>query len=475
MPKKFYITAAIPYVNAEPHIGHALEFIQTDCIARYHRLLGENVICLSGGDENSLKNVQAAEKLGKPIQELVNKNTFLFYKLTQELNCQFDIWQKSSDPKHYYSTQKLWELCAKNGDIYKKKYTGLYCVGCEAFYSSEELNEKGECYEHPGLKLEKVAEENYFFNLSKYQKKLFQLIKNDEIEIIPESRKNEILSFIRKGLHDLSISRSNKRAKNWGVPVPKDPTQRIYVWFDALNVYQSGIGFGWNEQMYKRWWPADIHVIGKGILRFHAIYWPAFLLSAGLKLPRKIFVHGYLTVDKQKISKTVGNIINPVRIIKNYGAEALRYYLLAKFSPFDDGDFSENHFKEIYNSDLANGLGNLVSRIAKLAEAKNISAKDIKVRKYSPRNSNYQIYLEKFEFNLALETIWKEIKKLDIDINRERAWESNSGEETKNYISRLLKIAYDLRPFLPETSNKIQKQFNKNKIRLEKPLFPRLN
>ena len=221
MNKKFYITAAIPYVNAKPHIGHALEFVQTDAIARHHKLLGEKVLVLSGGDENALKNVQAAKTAGVAIQEFVDKNTDLFFELTKKLNCQFDVWQKGSDQEHHFpSAQKLWQLCDKNGDIYKKKYEGLYCVGCEQFYSPDELNENGECYEHPGKKLDKVSEENYFFRLSKYQNKLIHLIESDELKIVPETRKNEVLSFLKQPLYDISISRSNERAKNWGVPVP---------------------------------------------------------------------------------------------------------------------------------------------------------------------------------------------------------------------------------------------------------------
>ena len=244
MSRKFYLTAAIPYVNAAPHIGHALEFVQVDAIARYHKLLDEEVLALSGGDENALKNVQAAEKAGEEVQEFVDKNTQKFLELTKKLNCEFDVWQKGSAQKtHFPSSKKLWELCDRAGDIYKKKYEGLYCVGCEQFYLSSELNENGECFEHPGKKLETVSEENYFFKLSKYQKQLINLIESDKLKIIPGERKNEVLSFLKDPLQDISISRTSERAKNWGVPVPGDSAQRMYVWFDALNIYQSCIGF----------------------------------------------------------------------------------------------------------------------------------------------------------------------------------------------------------------------------------------
>ncbi len=363
---KFYITTAIPYVNAAPHVGHALEFVQADVIKRYRKILGDEVLLLSGGDENALKNVQAAEDAGSNVQDFVDKNSKIFEDLAEKLNIEFDIFQKGSTEEHHKSSQKLWKLCEK--DIYKKEYKGLYCVGCEQFYEPGELNEKGECFEHPGRKLEEVAEENYFFKLSKYENQIRQLIKTDEIKIIPEHRKNEVLGFLKQGLQDISISRSNERAKNWGVPVPEDKNQRMYVWFDALNIYQSGIGFDVDEEKYNKWWPADTHVIGKGIIKFHAVYWPAFLLSAGLKLPKTLFVHGYFTVEGQKMSKTIGNVIDPFELIKKYGVDVLRYYFLREIPSTADGDFSERRLAEIYNSDLANGLGNLVSRVAKLAE-----------------------------------------------------------------------------------------------------------
>ncbi len=309
--KKFYITTAIPYVNAPPHCGHLLEFVQADVIARYRRQKGEDVLFLSGSDENALKNVQAAKEAGLPTKEFINKNAKLFEELAEKINVRFDIFQKGSSPEHHLSSQKLWQLCDKADDIYKKEYKGLYCVGCEAFYTREELDQNQECFEHPGKKLDEVSEKNYFFKLSRYQKNIIDLLKGDKLRVVPDSRKNEVLSFLKQPLQDISISRSNERAKNWGVQVPGDNSQRAYVWFDALNIYQSGIGFGLDDKKYKKWWPADIHVIGKGIIRFHAVYWPAFLLSAGLKLPKSIFVHGYLTVGGQKMSKSLGNVVDP--------------------------------------------------------------------------------------------------------------------------------------------------------------------
>ena len=471
---KFYITAAIPYVNSLPHIGHALEFIQTDVIARYRRLLGDDVLKLSGGDENALKNVQAAEKAGTPLQDFIDKNSEFFRELTVKLNAPFDVWQRGSDTEHHYpSSQELWRRCNKNGDIYKKSYKGLYCVGCEAFYSPDELNDQGECFEHPGKKLDEVEEKNYFFKLSKYQERLISLISSGDLEIAPENRKNEVLSFLKSGLKDISVSRSNQRARDWGVPVPDDPSQRIYVWFDALNIYQSGIGFGWDDVMYKKWWPANLHVIGKGIIRFHAVYWPAFLMSAGLATPKKLFVHEYFTVDGQKMSKTVGNVYDPMPVLNKLGADPLRYYCLAKISPFADGDFSEEKFYSSYNSDLANGIGNLVSRVATMAEKISLVVPETK----SDLSVDVATALDLYQFDRALKNIWLKIKEADTLINERKVW-ALKGKEQKEILTDLVKrirqIGTDLQPFLPETAEKILKQFSGEKISRGDNLFNRL-
>ena len=465
---KFFLTTAIPYVNAKPHVGHALEFVQADVIRRYHKLLGDETLLLSGGDENALKNVQAAEAAGIDIQSFVDQNSSLFEAAAKKLDVDFDVFQKGSSKEHFASSQELWQRCFDKGDIYKKEYSGLYCVGCELFYELEELNENGECYEHPGKKLETVKEENYFFKLSKYQEGLKRIIETEEIKIIPETRKNEILSFINSGLKDISISRSNNRAKNWGVPVPGDDNQRMYVWFDALNIYRSGLG-----EKYDDFWPADLHVIGKGIIRFHAIYWPAFLLSAGIPLPKAIFVHGYFTVDGKKMSKTIGNVIDPVELTEKYGADALRYYLLSQIPSTQDGDFSETRLKEVYNSDLANGLGNLVSRVAKLCEKEGI----INQATENALNPNVLKYLDAYRFNEALAEIWNQIKNVDQNINRDEPWKIDDKNKLKEalekYSLEILNIAFNLQPFLPETAEKILNQFS-GSIKSAQPLFPRL-
>ncbi|PIV68888.1 MAG: methionine--tRNA ligase [Candidatus Aenigmarchaeota archaeon CG_4_10_14_0_8_um_filter_37_24] len=358
---KFYITTAIPYVNAPPHVGHALEFLQTDTVARFQRSLGKDVFFLTGTDENAQKNVLAAEEKGIGVQELVDRNTEFFRKTIDNLGISYDDFIRTTDKKrHWTASQKLWNECLKSGDIYKKTYEGLYCVGCEAFLTEKDLVD-GKCPEH--LKPpEKIKEENYFFKLSKYQKKLEKLIESDQLKIIPETRKNEILSFIRSGLEDFSVSRPKERMKGWGIPVPNDENQMIYVWFDALINYLSGLGYGSENELFKKYWPADLHVIGKGIIRFHAVYWPAMLLSAGLPLPKSIFVHGYITTEGKKISKSLGNVIDPNDVVKKYGLDSFRYFMLREISPFDDGDFSEKALVERVNNELVANIGNFVYR-----------------------------------------------------------------------------------------------------------------
>ncbi len=435
---------------------------------------------LCGSDENALKNVQSAEKAGKNIQEFIDENAQLFEDLAKKLIVGLDVFQRASAPNHHLASQKLWELCEKSGDIYKKSYKGLYCVGCEEFKSPGDLNEQGECPEHPGKKLEEVEEENYFFRLSKYQDHLLKLIDSGSFTIAPEFRKNEVVAFIKSGLQDFSISRSNARAKNWGIPVPNDPGQRIYVWFDALNVYQSGIGFGTDEATYSKWWPANVHVIGKGIIRFHAVYWPAILLSAGLKLPHGLLVHEYFTVNGQKMSKTLGNVVDPVEMIEKYGADPLRYYCLAKISPFSDGDFSEEKLREAYNADLANGLGNLAARVAKLCENASFINQS-QTKGFEKRDvPEYVKAMEAYKFNDAIGFVWQKIGDLDRYINEKKPWvlAKEKSPELQSVLAysvvQLQEIAVLLQPFLPETAEKIANQFAAGAITAKASLFPRL-
>jgi methionyl-tRNA synthetase len=490
MSRKFYITTAIDYVNALPHLGHALEKIQTDVIARYHRILGDEVLFLTGTDENSLKNVQAAREEGISVRELVDKNAKVFYGLKEILNLSFDDFIRTTEQRHIKGAQKLWLACKK--DIYKKTYKGLYCIGCEEFYKESEL-ENGLCPEHK-TRPELVEEENYFFRLSKYQDKLKKIIENDEVKIIPETRKNEILSFINAGLQDICISRAAERGRGWGIPVPEDQSQILWTWFDALSNYINAVGYAENEEKFKKWWPADIHVIGKGISRFHCVYWPAILLSANLPLPKLIFIHGYITVSGQKMSKSLGNVIDPFELVKKYGTDAVRYFLLREIPPFEDGDFTYEKFEKRYNSDLAAGLGNLVARVITMAARSN-SKFEILNSKPRRRNfvslrgrqisnpkfqkvidetwRNYKKALDQFKFNEALISIWDLISFCDRYIEKERPWEKSERQPSVIYNLQfaLTEIAKLLEPFLPETSEKILRQIETQKSEI---LFPKL-
>lgn len=477
MKKKFYITTAVPYVNAAPHIGFALEIVQADVLARYRRQSDRDVFFLAGTDENSLKNFQAAQKEGITTQELVDRNSRLFENLRSALNLSFDDFIRTTEKRHIKGAQKFWQVSEK--DIYKKKYKGLYCLGCEMFFKESEL-ENGLCPEHK-TKPEVIEEENYFFKLSNYQKQLEKIIESGELEVIPRSRKNETLSFIKSGLEDFSISRSAKRGNGWGIEVPGDDSQRIYVWYDALTNYITALGYGSdNLEKYDKYWPADLHCIGKGILRFHAIYWPAMLLSAGLPLPKKIFVHGYLTVDGQKISKSLGNIIDPFELVKKYGADTVRYFLLREFSSTEDGDFSIKRLEERYNADLANGLGNLVSRVLALSEKTKVksTSKSVLDEEIKAAKKRYEQALKDVKLNEALDAVWKLISVCDEYIEKNKPWElakNNQGKFSQvisGLLSAIKEIANLLKPFMPEASEKILKQLRQNKK--TETLFPRL-
>jgi len=500
--KKYYLSTALPYVNEAPHAGWALEIIQADVIARYHRLLGEDVFFLTGTDENSLKNVRAAEEEGINVKELVDRNAKKFHQLKEALNLTFDDFIRTTEERHQKGAQKLWQACQK--DIYKKTYKGLYCVGCEEFYKENEL-ENGLCPEHK-TKPELIEEENYFFRLSKYQNKLKKIIENDEIKIIPEVRKNEVLNFINTGLQDICISRTAERGRGWGIPVPGDPSQILWTWYDALSNYISAVGYADNPKKFRKWWPADLHIVGKGILRFHAIYWIAMILSTKLALPKKIFVHGYLTSSGQKMSKSLGNVIDPFELVKKYGADAVRYFLLREIPPTEDGDFTYQKFEERYNSDLAKGLGNLVARVLTMAEKTKVQEySHIAVQSQIDQTwENYKKALEEFKFNEALMAIWDLISFADGYIESERPWEVITELPTKerlqpthhppkrssgssvvifNLLFILGNIAQLLQPFLPETSEKIfgqlgikptQKKPWHFKIKKGISLFPRI-
>jgi methionyl-tRNA synthetase len=363
-----YVTTSIPYVNGWPHVGHALEYVQADAFARYRRQRGLRVRLQTGSDDNSLKNVLAAQREGIPVAALVERNAREFRRLADALGVQYDGFiRTSADPEHRAGVAALWQACAAAGAIYRRHYRGLYCVGCEQFYTEDELTREGLCPEHL-TRPDVVEEENHFFRLSHYAGALHAHIADGRLQIVPESRRNEVLAFIGRGLDDFSISRSQARARGWGIPVPGDPSQVMYVWFDALGNYITALGYGSEGEgaAYRAYWAGDgerLHVIGKGILRFHAVYWPAMLLAAGLPLPTAVFVHGYFTVEGQKMSKSVGNVVDPQDVIARYGADALRWYLLREVHPTADADFAVARLVARYNTDLANDLGNLLNRV----------------------------------------------------------------------------------------------------------------
>ncbi|MGY0236478.1 methionine--tRNA ligase [Longispora urticae] len=356
-----FLTTTIPYVNAEPHLGFALEAVQADVLARHHRRRGDDVRLLTGTDDNSLKNVLAAERQGVPVGEFVDRNAAAFEALRTPLDLSFDDFIRTSrDPRHRAGVERLWHACAH--DLYRARYEGLYCVGCEHYVTEP-------CPEHPAPP-QPIAEENWFFRLSRYAGPIRDAIVSGRLRIEPAARRNEVLAFLDSGLRDPSVSRSTDRARGWGIPVPGDPGQVVYVWWDALGNYVSSLDYGTGGPAYRRWWAgADrrVHLVGKGVLRFHAVYWPALLLSAGLPLPTEILVHDYLTVDGQKISKSTGTGVDPVALAHRHGTDALRWWLLREVPRVGDADFTEARLLARANADLAGGVGNLVHRVTTLA------------------------------------------------------------------------------------------------------------
>jgi len=481
--KKFYITTSIPYTNAPPHIGFALEIIQADVLARYHKNLGGNIWFLTGTDEHGQKTLRAAQAVGKKPLDFAREISKKFQILTKVLNILNNDFIRTTDKKrHLPAVYKLWHKWEKAGDIYKKKYRGYYCVGCEAFKTLKELVD-GKCVIHQ-KPVELVEEENYFFRLSKYLPQVKELITKEKIKIIPESRKNEILGMIQ-GLEDVSFSRAKE--KYWGWPVPGDDSQNIYVWAEALPNYISAIGYEKETSQFKQFWPADVHCVGKDIIKFHCLFWPAMLLSAGLKLPKSIFVHGFIGVSGQKMSKSLGNVIDPFQLVKKYGTDAVRYFLLREIPPTEDGDFTIEKFEQRYNADLADGIGNLVARVLGIASnIKNFNphknlwgARKLKIKitnknlkiKISETQKNYKQTLENFKFNESLSAIWELISYCDKHINEEKLWETKKPEVLADLFYALNEITVLLNPFLPETSEKIKKALESGKSTI---LFPKL-
>ncbi len=468
--KKFYITTTLPYVNADPHIGFALEIIQADALARFHRILEEEVVFNTGTDEHGQKIYEKAISEGKTPQAYCDEYAAKFEDLKKALNLSYTNFIRTTDKKHIAAAQEFWRKCFANGDIYKKNYKIKYCVGCELEKTDSELV-NDYCPLHPKQKLEIIEEENYFFRFSRYQDKLLEFYEKNENFVIPAFRFEEIKSFVRAGLNDFSVSRLKKKMP-WGIDVPGDAEHVMYVWFDALINYISTIDWPQDEKRFNEYWPG-MQVAGKDNLRQQTAMWQAMLMSANLPNSQQIFIHGFITADGQKMSKSLGNVVNPYDLVKKYGVDAVRYYLLKEIPSCEDGDFSERRMEEIYNADLANELGNLVLRITTLAGKDDLT---LNKKLIYPTNSKTKDLFADFRFNTILENIWQKIKLLNKKTDQFEPWKKQK-EERKEFLETMLtelkKIACELNPFMPDTADKITTSCS-DKIKKIPPLFPRI-
>lgn len=476
MPEKTpkYITTTLPYVNASPHLGHALEFVQADTLARYWRSLNEEVFFNVGVDEHGQKIAQKADEAGVDRQAYVDKYAAEFDNLKTALNLSYDSFIRTTSEQHKVAAKEMWRRCETNGDIYKKTYKGLYCVGCEAFKTEADLVD-GKCPDH--LKVpEEIEEENYFFRLSKYQTYLEEYLANEK-KTLPNWRRLELLNFVQTGLEDLSISRQKSRM-DWGIEIPNDTKQVMYVWFDALTNYVSCLGWPADaEGNFAKFWEKGytLQLAGKDQLRFQSVIWQAMLKSAGLPATDQIFYHGFINSGGQKMSKSLGNTISPIELVDRYGTDATRYILLRHVHPFDDSDLTWEKMDEYYTANLVNGLGNLVSRIMKMAET---HLSDPVVLGQSVNIENKTVAWDNFEFQTILDSIWKLISDLDLYIQGTEPFKlvkedkSAAQQIIVTLVKKVETIAIYLKPIMPQTAEIILKAIEKN----QKPtnLFPRL-
>lgn len=474
MQKSFYLTTTLPYVNADPHIGHAEEFVHVDIVARYRRLQGDAVFFNTGTDEHGQKIFQKAKEEGMELQAYVDHYAARFEELKDALGLSYDAFIRTTDPAHVAAAQELWRRCEQKGDIYKKKYKGLYCVGDEMFLKESDLVD-GKCPNHPNMEPVEIEEENYFFKLSAYQEKLLEYLSRPGV-VVPDWRREEAKNFVKGGLEDFSISREKSRM-SWGVPVPGDDTQVMYVWFDALTNYISTLGWpGDVEGKFKKFWDGGevVQVAGKDQVRFQSIMWQAMLMSADVKNTDTVVYHGFITSGGHKMSKSLGNVIDPLTLVGEYGTDAVRYYLARHIHPFEDSDFTLERFKELYNANLANGVGNLAARIMQLAQTH--LPEPVKVEA-APYPKEFAEAFDAFEINRAADYLWSRIGALDERITREEPFKvvKTDPEAGKKIIAELVRelaaIDLMLEPLLPETSKKIIEAIVQNK----KPdnLFPR--
>ncbi len=466
--RKFYITTAIDYVNSLPHIGTAYEKIGADALARWHRMLGDEVHLQMGNDEHSVNVQRAAQDKGLTPKQYCDEMRLKFEEVWKKLDLSYDGFMQTSDPHHEQGVKKLFARVMEKGDIYRARYEGWYCESCEAFLTEKDL-EGGLCPNHKS-EPKWLAEDNYFFALSKYTDRLRDHIKAHPEFILPDVRRNEIVSLLEEGLQDVSVSRSSF---DWGVTLPDDPDHVVYVWFDALINYITAIGYGWDDKLFEKWWPADVHVIGKDITRFHCVIWPAMLMSAGLPLPKTVFGHGFVYLKGEKMSKTLGNVVTPMDVIDRYGADPLRYYLLREGGFGRDGDFTWEHFIERYNGDLANGIGNLVSRTigmasryldGRIAPAEACDSELRQTCEALPKRVAAALdhATGEVEFHQALAAVWEVVAAADRHINDNKPWEMQKAGMTEQ-IARVLwevasairTIAVMLHPFMPSTASRI--------------------
>lgn len=471
---KFYITTPIYYVNAEPHIGSAYTTIAADVLARFYRYAAVPTFFLTGTDEHGSKIEMAAKEAGQSPEDFTRKMAAKFSFTWDTLEIAPDDFIRTTEERHIKAVGIFLEKLRASGKIYQGEYQGLYCIGHEAFLKESDLDSQGLCPDHK-TRPEKLKEKNWFFKLSEYGALLASRISSQEFEIQPESRKNEVLAFIEQELEDVAISRPNVK---WGIPLPWDKDQTVYVWVEALFNYASALGYPDGEN-YKKFWPADVHLVGKDIIRFHCIIWPALLEVAGIPWPKKVFAHGFFTINGQKISKSLGNVIDLNELVVKFGPDALRYFLLREIPFGQDGDFSIEKLRIRYESDLADGLGNLFSRLTNLI-ATNLGGKLPDVVE-SPRKFNeVDEMIANFRFHDALSRIWEEVAWANKYIDETKPWES-AKKDPKLFaqtISRLVALLYEiakkLAPFMPETSEKIRSALSAEKIEKAEPLFPRI-